>query len=128
MFNRKAFEEDYAILDGIPKERFDLDRISNSHVVTCGTLACGIGWLMLHPKYTTKGFSISSYGDITYEGKWVSLGNIGAKIYGISEENVWDIFDSRGHKKRTYDPPRWATMPDKKLLLARMRNFLGTQP
>jgi len=69
----------YSILDGIPRERIDLgtfqyDRnrscwtdgpIRDASEIGCGTLACGGGWISLHPYFQELGLYVKApYGDI----------------------------------------------------------------
>lgn len=127
-FNRKAFEEDYAILDGIPEERFKLQSISNSSYIRCDTLACGVGWLLLHPKYTSRGYKIDALL-VTYRTQYIHFVEAPMRWYGITRNVALGVFRSRaGLSSSPYDPPNARSLSDKKLLLARMRNFLGTQP
>jgi hypothetical protein len=72
-FIRERVEAAYQILDGIPEHRIDLYLFTNEEMDSvlrswglerldkvaenCGTLACGAGWLSLHPKFHKWGLT-----------------------------------------------------------------------
>jgi hypothetical protein len=49
----ELLKEAYAIIDGIPEQAFDLEKIitDGGTSVGCGTVACAAGWLSIHPKF-----------------------------------------------------------------------------
>ena len=102
----------YAILQGVPANRMtpSLGSIFNKQkpdVHACGTLACGAGWLSLHPSMKDKIHSISEVA------------------YGLLLYNV-DLFDFRGGSCRDRDLLRKSpNMNDKQLLLGRILLGLG---
>lgn len=61
VFKRELIEKAYTILGGIPTENVELDAwVQNSVQPSCGTLACGLGWLTMHPYFTRLGLQFSS--------------------------------------------------------------------
>jgi hypothetical protein len=53
MANLEKLKDAYAILDGIPTHKLNLNEVlgSFSGDLSCGTIACGAGWLSLHPTF-----------------------------------------------------------------------------
>lgn len=64
IFNKKYIELAYQILDGIPEKQISLDYTYNEYVQEGDwdkIIACGAGWLALHPKFQKLGlYSIST--------------------------------------------------------------------
>jgi hypothetical protein len=115
----------YAIIDGIPETRIDLDTWRrDSGKITCGTIACAAGWLALHPDMQAMGLSALLNGGPAYQG----LEGFGAlaQFFGIDTATAGHLFSYMGSY---YDPPTcrgsfpWS---DKAIWLARVRNFLET--
>jgi hypothetical protein len=127
-FNRELFIEAYEILDGIPDERFNLSEIANKKELDCGTLACGMGWLAMHPKFQALGLTLEEAGD---EGVRVALpgfeflpvsgyDTIARELFGFSGTLApYHIFRTRCLGERG---------TDKQVLLKRMRNYLRGMP
>ena len=103
--------EAYAIIDGIPDDRFNLDLFRNScdpHY--CGTIACAAGWLAMHPTFMALGL-LCSYPSLV-------------RVLGIPKADAYSVFS--GRKVRLYEPEGSETMTDKQLWQARVREFLET--
>ena len=123
--NKSAEElkEAYAILDGIPQERFNLGLLCTQvdrKKISCTTIACGVGWLLHHPRYTARGFGYSIDGLLKAPGQSTVFGDgmyfaVGARMFGISENDAEDIFNGRTHQ-----PPH----EHKDLLLSRIRRYI----
>jgi hypothetical protein len=59
---RERMEWIYAIFDGIPEDRIDLKAwlTTRAPKPTCGTIACGGGFLALHPRGKELGLRLKS--------------------------------------------------------------------
>ena len=124
----------YAIIDGIPEDRFKLDSWrkardpNNDNPSSCGTIGCAGGWLAMHPMMQERGLRSGRYGvpvipavDGMSLGPYRSL----AAVLGIS---LWDseqLFGTRACE-RSYDPVAYESknLSDKEFWKARVRNFL----
>ena len=117
----------YEILAGIPAERFipDLDQYANNTKITRGTLACGIGWLAMHPGFKRLGLIPSFFADdtsLTLDGAVASLNEAVVAVFGTKYPD--DLFGVRGKSEYDHEPST-ATLTDKALLLYRLRRYLG---
>ena len=138
---KKKFKDAYAILAGIPQKRFSLEIISNKPQLGCGTLACGIGWLLHHPTFR-NGFELrkpSPWSDsIVIQHKDEEylpsdFMRIGQDLLGISFEEASEVFSAKGIGMSDYDEEIiqdvgygvYEEIDDKTLLLYRMRRALG---
>lgn len=57
MANFEKLKEAYAIIDGIPANKFRLEALLKKYDpehLRCGTIACAAGWLSLHPTFASK--------------------------------------------------------------------------
>ena len=133
----------YEVLDGIPAERFDLDHIielTPSMDVgtfkarpTCNTLACGMGWLALHPDFKRLGLRLNGHGKLTFKGFTYAFDyeKAAVKLFNLSwsddaEAMFAPRFNSLYDKElnvvsRCFDNDK---VSDKELLLYRIRRFL----
>lgn len=120
----------HAIIDGIPEEHICLNayvRDGELHY-SCGTIACGAGFLGMHPDFNAMGFRLERFDPFCttvpfYKGAWAN--DAVDKLFGD------DAFDRMfaTHGEGAYDDDlldelwnrlhRRAT--DKELLLARMK-------
>ena len=125
--NVEKIKDAYAILAGIPAAKF-VPSLSSFYrradgewlfreprsirELPCGTLACGAGWLVLHPKFKRQDHS--SY----------LVDELGAAL-GVSENAFWDLFNPKGASSFDREGLLIGAISDKALLLYRIRRFLG---
>lgn len=129
----ELFLEAYAILDGIPDHNIALDSFvdlttsSPTGVATCGTIACGAGFLCLHPVMQAQGLFLDR-GVPRLERNGVIATDYWALalFFDISHVESCNLFYPRD-TKYVYDPSYPNSLTDKQLLLSRMRNFLQQQ-
>lgn len=128
----------YQILGGIPDKQIDLKDIVSRPGITvngrpfCGTVACGVGWLLMHPRYTSRGFGVrNEYCSCVFKlpgsrkYKSVDYTRVAAAMLGIDMGTAYELFMPRGGMNRSaYDPRYEYGMTDKQLLLSRIRNYL----
>jgi hypothetical protein len=129
--NVEKIKDAYAVLAGIPAARFvpylgsfyshrDGDWTypdpKNTKEVSCGTLACGAGWLAVHPAFRSRRRVGFDYGDISER-----LGI----VLDVSDIEFWRLFDIRGHSSFDSEGTVIRKLSDKALLLYRIRRFLG---
>lgn len=119
----------YAIIDGIPKERFELSqwRQGGRSPNGCGTIACAAGWLAMHPEMQDRGLLPGTagmpefrneHGHVSYRYDALAL------LFGISKIEATAIFSTRFTGGR-FDPSGPEQLCDKELWKARVRNFLN---
>lgn len=131
--NKELVADAYEVLSGIPEEFIYLNRFVSSggfnrakKTPRCGTLACGLGWLAMHPAWRRRGLRLES--DL---GEWFpsykkpgsmlryTYGNAADALFGSGAYDT--MFTIRGSGR--YDAGFLAVYPDisdKELLLARM--------
>jgi hypothetical protein len=124
--NYELLRQAYAILDGIPQQAIDLDHVikERGSSLKCGTIACGIGWLSMHPKFNSmglkfekrKGFIGNGSVDIlTYQGQSVDYAEAASKIFGIAEPIAEKMFNGASNRPQHQH---------KQILLSRIRSYL----
>jgi hypothetical protein len=116
--NFELLKDAYEIIDGIPAENIDLDNWrARDNGMNCGTVACTIGWLTLHPKFQAlglrydgaqPGYDMIAVGD---ERGYAAL----EKLFGINSTIAWALFRPAHTTKRSH----------KKIALKRIRDFLA---
>lgn len=94
----ELLKEAYAIIGGIPAKAINLDAIlsEKGESLSCGTIACGIGWLSLHPKFQAYGLKIVDR-ELYYKGNHSYYEAAAMGIFNIEFEDAEHIFAS------TYD-------------------------
>lgn len=119
------FKEAYAILDGVPEERLDLRSISVSWrercEFSCRTIACGVGWLLHHPRYQARGFGYASDGLMKADGRTFDddcYGKVAGWMLGIPPMDAELLFAPLSIADRS------TREPDKQILLSRMRRYI----
>ena len=118
----------YAIIDGIPRQRFNLDhwRRSGKSPQDCGTIACAAGWLAMHPMMRKKGLRSGGYGQPVFRG---DLGidrneyDALSKFFSITYDQAKSLFCTRWMTS-AYNPPSLRGYSDKELWKYRVRKFL----
>jgi hypothetical protein len=122
--------EAYAIVGGIPEHAFWMNSILERKGVSlsCGTVACALGWLGMHPKFqaktglaTVSRTSLNSGGSTTFKNKPMWYDVAAADVFGITMNEAAQLFGVAKHDELK----RWGT--HKEVFLARVRNFLGTR-
>lgn len=94
----ELLKDAYAIFGGIPDTAFHLDRIVRKHGSSkgCGTIACGIGWLAMHPAFNEKGLTLRHGDELCYQyssGRSTnSFALAAADIFGITESEGSRLF------------------------------------
>lgn len=122
----------YAVIDGIPEERFNL----NAWRVTreCGTVACAAGWLMQHPDMQAKGLYMDSYGSPTFKGllDYTALeaffglrAGVGYALFCPRHTGFYCGLNGMVKLDDYADPDAYPS--DKQLFLARVREFLRVE-
>ena len=120
--------EAYAIIDGIPDDRFDLRHFANSDDPhDCGTIACAAGWLAMHPKFNALGLTLTGKGAefscLTPQSQTrTSPMDAIAQVLRRPRFEAGQLFGSRNHPK--YEPEGSENMTDKQLWQARVRELL----
>lgn len=124
--NRDLLEYAYAIIDGIPDERIDLETYSsnginwheNCNPHHCGTIGCPLGWLGMHPYFQALGLQTRgtyiTLSDIPYD--FVSVGK---ELFNITKDQSGTLFGPRRDRKRSDK-----RLSDKQVFQARMRALL----
>lgn len=134
--NFELLKEAYAIVDGIPDDRFNLDqiaanprlreRLNDPH--SCGTIGCAAGWIAMHPMFQQRGLSLNSRGILeTNQGGPTNYRFAMAEVFGIGMLEAVDLFGRRGDS--IYDRKEVIAGPDrlndKQLWQHRVRKFLS---
>lgn len=125
MFYKERIALAYEILSGIPEDNILLSAYvtEGDGTPTCGTIACGAGWLAMHPAFHAMGLRL----DASRHGLLIPIlgEGYGAKalssIFGDTD-TFYKLFASRG--RGTWDEKLLQEMgciSDKELLLARLR-------
>lgn len=125
--NRELLIHAYEILDGIPQKNFDLNLIAQKGqgAPTCGTLACGLGWLAMHPDFKALGLDLwselqsSDSCGLIFQGrkKFPSeYGDTAAALFGIFRSDGYFLFGTKTCEE--------CHSSDKAALLSRIRNYL----
>jgi hypothetical protein len=130
--NFELLKEAYAIIGGIPARQLQLHSIvaesdesfnsNDSKTKHCGTIACGIGWLGLHPEFQRRGLKVNKHGDTFFNGAGMSYPQAASKLFGIDYDTALDMFSARGDSPD--DTEASEKLSDKQLLQFRIRNFL----
>lgn len=128
--NIKLLREAYAIIDGIPSERINLDRVASndrnggmiSHKLgtvpeNCSTIACAAGWLGMHPEFRALGLVTTKHGYITWQGQMAFEGVL-AHVFDCDVETAIELFEER----TCYEDN--GAMSDKQVWQHRVRKYL----
>lgn len=123
--NIELLREAYAIIDGIPDNRFNLRDFAKNvdakpiSPSRCGTVACAAGWLAMHPTFKAMGLGLSADGELKYPGfSCAAWSYILGKIFDCGYDEALHLF-----RPRTYaelDSPK----TDKQVWQARVRKYL----
>lgn len=92
-----------AVIDGIPPERFNLNVIAtagspNDPVAAsgCGTIACALGWIALHPAARARGVRAKGSHHLQLHGKLAPLHEVATHLFGLGYEDGKGLFRSAG--------------------------------
>ena len=115
--NYELLREAYAILGGIPTRAINLDLVvtKESGNLSCGTIACGIGWLAHHPKFQYLGLEYKKHNGLHYKGRFIGYSDAGSRVFGISYHEANALFRPAPSGKNVHH---------KNMLLNRIKKFL----
>lgn len=121
---RKRFallRDAYNELIKIPEVSIDLDSVcvrNKGGTPTCGSIACGIGWIGLMPKFQKFGIKTTNRDSIQWNGRSVDYPVAVVNLFGITESEAYELFSSSFGS-------RYATgNTHKEILLNRIMKFL----
>lgn len=116
--NIELLKDAYAIIDGIPDDRFHLDYWQDAtgevaytaQAIGCGTIACAGGWLALHPTFQQVGIRPNGLGAPVLDGEKSGVETL-AKVFEISYEDGVSLFAAPNMQVNLcpYDSDFWAT-------------------
>lgn len=83
--------------------KFDIEAVGMvvdvNDVLSCGTQACAMGLAGLSGKFKAQGLDYRLGGhfiQLTWNGRKLSYGTVGARLFGISEDDSFDLFRGSG--------------------------------
>lgn len=119
--NYELLKDAYAILAGIPSAAYNLNSIRErrGESLACGTIACGFGWLGMHPQFQALGLHTAGYMDLRVRGNTCGVGTAAHKIFGVTVSDGLDLFGT-AYVRRLQD----AGKSHKKVLLNRIMKYL----
>lgn len=132
--NFELLKDAYAILGGIPEAAYNLDSFvtKSGESKSCGTVACGMGWLAMHPQFRALGLGLTElYSNErpalamsmpTYKGRDVPYTKVAGRIFGVSEMEARGLFSGRTYTDRHHGDNKHRT--DKQVLLNRIMRLL----
>lgn len=138
--NRDLFNRAYAILDGIPANRWNLNFIARnrqsakdvSNPNHCGTIGCALGWLGMHPGFIKETGMKTVMGGISIGGSHANCffyEKVAAEVFAISEYDATNLFGAVGMSR--YDSCGRSDYDDctqsKKVFQQRVKQFLKEQ-
>jgi hypothetical protein len=94
----------YAIIDGIPEDRFYLDGISSNSIDLrergnphhCGTIGCAMGWFGMHPDMQARGLKAEPAGGLSFNGQPMLYTAAASALFGISHHYASELFSPLG--------------------------------
>jgi hypothetical protein len=101
----KLLKEAYAIIDGIPEDRFNLNFINKNDrggprndPHHCGTIGCAIGWLAMHPKMQALGLGYEETGVcLMFKGaELLGYESAAMRLFNITHTDARNLFGSEG--------------------------------
>lgn len=142
MANFALLREAYAFLQTIPDPALDLRRIVNRMPNkqpddvpdgSCGAIACGLGWLAMHPKFKKKGLALPAVclngtvgALLLYRRESMHFEYAAAGLFDIPKEDAAALFTDATDNRSYGGVMRSAEYPtDKEILLARLRQYLS---
>lgn len=125
----------YAIIGGIPDEKFNLNTITMRKpkaTLGCGTIGCAMGWLGLHPDFKRKLNMTGPSGEHRWKvnGKEVRYyAEAAAELFSITVKEATNLFGYAGGSNydnaiRRERKKRGFSTTHKDLWLGRVRMFL----
>lgn len=130
--NIELLREAYAVIDGIPDNRFNLNEIASNTcndaisyqlgtvAHNCGTVACAAGWLGMHPKFRALGLNTTRNGYIKWNGS-MSFSEVLAHVFECSTAEALALFEERTEKECE---GKYSEMSHKRIWQARVRKYL----
>lgn len=128
--NFELLKDAYQIIGGIPAKAFNLDEIvkSQGKSLTCGTIACAIGWLSMHPIFSEiLKAKKRKQGGFNWIVKGVPedyYADAAAFTFNISVKDARNLFTFRYGSDFDDRIPNVRKISDKALFLKRMEMFL----
>jgi hypothetical protein len=120
MANYALLKRAYTVLEVIPEKQIDLGVVLKVGRVpkSCGTIACGLGHLGLHPYFRALGFRTTKEASIKWHGKPYSWESAAAEMFDISNVDALKLFRVAHFSEKA----SWGS--DKDVLLHRLRSYL----
>jgi len=119
--NYELLKDAYAILAGIPAKAYALSTIREhkGESLSCGTIACGFGWLGMHPQFQALGLKTMGRMDLRVNNASMGVGGAGLAIFGLPLNDGMELFGTRRSCR-----PQDTGKPDKIILLNRIMAYL----
>ncbi len=120
----ELLKDAYQVLGGIPARQFKLAKIISERGGRdeCGTIACGMGWLAIHPRFR-KLMKVRLDPSSTFV-YWRGMGNYkeaASNLFGVDWDVARNLFGPEGHS--SYDK-YCPSHKSKDLLLFRIKSYL----
>lgn len=91
----------YAIIDGIPAKRLDLNLIANSNDPSqCGTIACVMGFLGMHPTFQARGLETTQHNHVLYNGVKTHYAEAAMEIFSMAQHEAFNLFGGADWSER----------------------------
>jgi hypothetical protein len=132
----ERLKQAYAIIDGIPEGNFDLNDIitRRGNTLGCGTIACAMGWLGMHPTFMRKEYEIIDRGDRIYWYKRKTKDTsevtcslfyeVAADLFNLTHKEACDMFGSSFRKSLPNSFEFYGQDSEKKIWQTRVEDFL----
>ena len=131
--NFKLLRDAYAIFDGIPEQKINLGSILTKRGVSteCGTIACGMGFLALHPQFQAMGLEMPGGekvgSGLLYKNDYIFYSDAAVKVFGLTYQEAIGIFCVPYCSQAIYDKHLQGVRNDKDRLLKRIVHFLKSK-
>jgi hypothetical protein len=130
--NYELLKHAYAIIDGIPDHRFNLNKVATNDTdhgecnvpTDCGTIACGIGWLAMHPDFIDRGLTVDKQGAPRLHGATCFYEDAGAHLFGITCSEAMSLFSPNGYSYLDVPNEGYSHRTHKQVFQNRVRLFL----
>lgn len=134
--NFELLRQAYAIFGGIPNKVINMDIIEQRSAdgISCGTVACGMGWLPHHPDFKALGLtpqgtpllsnSVHHVWSVYYKGKQMEFDDAARHVFNLTEVEAWRIFGSIPGTMEHAATIAGKQVIHKNVLLNRIKKFL----
>lgn len=108
--NFELLKDAYAIIDGIPEDRFNLNVVTRTDAEGhekdphyCGTVGCALGWLAMHPQFQALGLGLyvsdhrSQQAFTSFFGANLDFEKAGAMVFGMTVNDATAMFRPARH-------------------------------